>query len=945
MPQIIASTYEIMHEIGSGGGGVVFLARHLRLGKLVVLKADKRKLSAKPEALRREVDALKDLSHTYIPQVYDFVEENGTVYTVMDYIDGESLDKPLGRGERFPQAQVIEWACQLLEALCYLHSRPPYGILHSDIKPSNIMVTPQNDIRLIDFNIALVLGEEGAVRVGSSRGYASPEHYGVDYTGISETRGIETDAATQIPETGPETVLPADDRKSGSTSGKKNVLLDVRSDVYSLGATLYHLLAGRRPPQDAKDVEPLSKKEFSPAVVAIIQKAMAPNPDLRYQTAAEMLRAFEHLHDDDPRMKRHRRRIGITAAVLSALFLAGGFSAFVGLKQMERLQAAYALAGYSGSALEVGDVEGALDYALQALPTERGLFDPPYTAQARKALTDALGVYDLTDGFKALRTISLASEPLKVVLSPAGTRIAVLCSGEVSVFDVETGDRLVTLAADKSALSDVVFSGEDILLYAGDGALRAHDLVQDQELWSGKQATGITLSADGSTVAAVYRNESVGAVYDVATGKALQAVTFHNKHQRVTVNDIFADPEDNLFTLNGDGTLLAASFSDGSLRVFDLRDSENDVEIYDESEFTHFEGGFFGKYFAFSATGSEQSVFAVVDMEEVRQTGGFASQRPFHVQANESGIYVSTDNILVKLEPETGDQTEVAYTDADITAFAVDHTHTLTATNNDAFSFFDADARLLEKHQSRTHCNYVQVRGGFAVVASLDEPTLRVLKLENHPDAQVFTYDRDYIHDEARLSADGETVMLFRYDRFRLYSINGKVLAEVKLPDAKQVYDQQYRRDENGSRLDVIYNDGLIRTYSAEDGALLSETTGEKPDETLYEEFFTDHLRITSPLHGTPAAYDRESGKLIRELEKDTYLTYVTQVGDYVVTEYISAQGERYGLLLDENCETLAFLPNLCDIVDGMLVFDDMAGNLRQSRIYSIQELMALGSN
>lgn len=98
MPQIIASTYEIMHEIGSGGGGVVFLARHLRLGKLVVLKADKRKLSAKPEALRREVDALKDLSHTYIPQVYDFVEENGTVYTVMDYIDGESLDKPLGRG-------------------------------------------------------------------------------------------------------------------------------------------------------------------------------------------------------------------------------------------------------------------------------------------------------------------------------------------------------------------------------------------------------------------------------------------------------------------------------------------------------------------------------------------------------------------------------------------------------------------------------------------------------------------------------------------------------------------------------------------------------------------------------------------------------------------------------------------------------------------------------
>lgn len=94
MSQIIASTYEIIKQIGSGGGGIVYLGRHLRLGKWVVLKADRRTISAKPETLRREVDALKNLSHTYIPQVYDFVVEGETVYTVMDYIEGESLDKP-----------------------------------------------------------------------------------------------------------------------------------------------------------------------------------------------------------------------------------------------------------------------------------------------------------------------------------------------------------------------------------------------------------------------------------------------------------------------------------------------------------------------------------------------------------------------------------------------------------------------------------------------------------------------------------------------------------------------------------------------------------------------------------------------------------------------------------------------------------------------------------
>lgn len=134
MGKIIASTYEILQEIGSGGRGVVYLGQHLRLNKQIVLKAYRRTGAVRASSLSREVDALKDLSHTYIPQVYDYVEEDGTVYSVMDYIEGESLDKPLKRGEHFSQPQVIQWARQLLEALIYLHSRPPYGILHSDIK-------------------------------------------------------------------------------------------------------------------------------------------------------------------------------------------------------------------------------------------------------------------------------------------------------------------------------------------------------------------------------------------------------------------------------------------------------------------------------------------------------------------------------------------------------------------------------------------------------------------------------------------------------------------------------------------------------------------------------------------------------------------------------------------------------------------------------------------
>ena len=347
MSEWIASRYEIVERLGSGGGGTVFLANDRSLEKTVVLKADKRKPSARKELLRREVDVLKDLKHPNIPTVLDFFHEGETVYTVMEYIEGESLDKPLKRGERFSQPQVIEWATELLKALSYLHrpihGDPPRGFVHGDIKPANLMRRSDQSICLIDFNIALALGETNII--GCSPGYASPEHYGLDFSSGSDTISTVGDS-TVFDKTQREADDLSEDRtvveeKSAEGSRKsysltkKTVVPDIRSDIYSVGATLYHLLSGQKPARNALEVVPLSEKGISPRLAAIIAKAMNPNPDLRYQTAEEMLKAFSDLRKKDPRLIRLKRIRCAVGAFLTALFFAGGAASFLGLKRME----------------------------------------------------------------------------------------------------------------------------------------------------------------------------------------------------------------------------------------------------------------------------------------------------------------------------------------------------------------------------------------------------------------------------------------------------------------------------------------------------------------------------------------------------------------------------------------------------------------------------------
>ncbi len=921
---IIAGIYELDREIGSGGGGIVYLGRHIRLNKQIVLKADKRKLSAGKEKLRNEVDLLKGLSHTYIPQVYDFVQVEDTVYTVMDYVEGESLDKLLKRGQAIPQRMVVKWACQLLEALSYLHSQKPHGILHGDIKPANIMLRKDGDICLIDFNIALALGEEGAVRVGYSRGYASPEQYISDpvfYNQLTKMRNTS---------------------KSNSKSSsfrQKKVYMDVRSDIYSLGATLYRLLTGQVAAKWKVDATLLNEC-CSPQVASIIQKSMITDPAGRYQSAEEMLDAFLHLRMDDHRVKKNRRRFAVLTAASIALFLLGGSFTFVGMKQTENYQAALKLASYSQASFADGNLPKAADQAMQALTMGKGIFCAPVPAEARKALTDALGVYDLSDGFKADHVVELPAAPFALEVSPNGTRYAVVYAYETAIYPIGGREPLAVRKVSESVQASCYFIDENTVIYTGEQGVEAYCLSSEKVLWTGEPAKKIVLSGNREVVAVLGQEGSRIILYHTSDGTKIGEWSFQGRSIPV-LDDIYIGRSGHIFGLNEDGKWLAVSFSDGGLCVVDTDEPDHELVLYDTSDYDVFSGGFSGELFAYTAQGAGQNFFGVLDIQEEELAGSMESGDRMLVRTDRTGLCLSDGNLLARFDADTLEETQLAYTEGEIIRdYDTKGPFSMVVTERDAVAFYDSGANLISRFEFEDAVDFAKLADGYALTANSKDPKVRVFRQLGHSDTQIFSYDANYVHQEARVSGDGKLLMLFSYEGFRVYDQNGSITADCELPDAQEIYDQQYIRKEDISYLEVIWKDGMVRQYNM-DGSIRREEKREVPDQGMHEEFVTDRYRIVSELNKPLQVYDLTTGRLITQMEEDANLTYVTQLNGYLMMEYVSTELVRYGVLLDEDLQKLAVLPGLCDVYDDTVVFDYQDGTIRASRIYTLDELMA----
>ncbi len=328
---IVDGKYKILNKIGQGGMSVVYLAMNERANKQWAIKEVRKDGTKDYEVVKQgliaETDILKKLSHPHLPSIIDVIDCEDTFLIVMDYIEGRTLDYWLKKEGAQPQEKVVEWAKQVCDVLGYLHSRKP-PIIYRDLKPSNIMLKPDGQIMIIDFGTAREFKErsiEDTACLGT-QGYAAPEQYG----GHGQT--------------------------------------DARTDIYTLGATMYHLLTGHNPSLPPYEMYPIRhwNASLSSGLEAIVLKCTQRNPADRYQSCAELMYALEHFNELDIEYRKKQGRKWKTFLALCSLTVVSAL-ACTGFKVAEVSATKNSYDGYVKAAATAAGQEEKVEYYQKAI--------------------------------------------------------------------------------------------------------------------------------------------------------------------------------------------------------------------------------------------------------------------------------------------------------------------------------------------------------------------------------------------------------------------------------------------------------------------------------------------------------------------------------------------------------------------------------------------------
>ncbi len=291
---LLDNRYRVIRPLGEGGFGAAYLVEDHRLGRQCVAKASVLHDTAHREQFEQEGRMLAALSHPNLPAVYDYFYEGGHPYLIMQYIEGTTLDRlKEGRSVPFEVDQVLRWANDLLDALSYLHNQQP-PIIHRDVKPSNVCITPTGKAVLLDFGIARRLDE--------SRTHTGARAHSTHYSPIEQYPAEAMGSYSLLKE---------------YLEGLKaaNVHTGPYSDVYSLGATLYFALTLLEPPDACLrwlGEVPRPVHELNPDVpqflIEAVDRALVVDPRQRCQTAAELRQLLQPLTPGAPPPRLRRRQ-------------------------------------------------------------------------------------------------------------------------------------------------------------------------------------------------------------------------------------------------------------------------------------------------------------------------------------------------------------------------------------------------------------------------------------------------------------------------------------------------------------------------------------------------------------------------------------------------------------------------------------------------------------
>ena len=308
---LIDGKYKILNEIGRGGMSTVYLAINEKANKPWAVKEVRKNGISNRELVKQslmvEINLLKKLKHKGLPSIVDIIDQQDNYLIVMDYIEGITLENIMQEEGVQPQEKVVDWAIQLCDVLQYLHTRKP-AIIYRDMKPSNIMLRSDGSVVLIDFGTAREFKErhvEDTTCLGT-QGYAAPEQFG----GMGQT--------------------------------------DERTDIYSLGATMYRLVTGHNPSEPPYEMYPITRwnPRLSTGLEGIIAKCTSKDPKSRYQSVQEVRYALEHYRDLDlDSIRRYRRNLRILLAaggMTAMLFGASGVS-YAAADHMQKDEYAYNL--------------------------------------------------------------------------------------------------------------------------------------------------------------------------------------------------------------------------------------------------------------------------------------------------------------------------------------------------------------------------------------------------------------------------------------------------------------------------------------------------------------------------------------------------------------------------------------------------------------------------